>query len=75
MSRNVYYYAHLARYAEGLTEGAPLRPGDAIAFVGDTGNAKPGNCHLHFAIWRVADVKRYWTGENMNPYPLLRGAP
>lgn len=25
-----------------------------------------------FAIWTVTDPKRYWAGENINPYPLLR---
>jgi murein DD-endopeptidase MepM/ murein hydrolase activator NlpD len=68
----VYYYAHLDHFAEGLVEGAAMKQGDVIAFVGDTGNAKPGNYHLHFAIWRVEDVKRYWEGENVNPYLLLR---
>ena len=70
--RTVYYYAHLARYADGLTEGNLARQGEVIGYVGDTGNVAPGACHLHFAIWSVTDPKRYWDGENINPYPLLR---
>jgi murein DD-endopeptidase MepM/ murein hydrolase activator NlpD len=73
--RTVYYYAHLARYAEGLTEGHFAQQGEVIGYVGDTGNVTPGACHLHFAIWTVADPKRYWHGENINPYPLLRPSP
>ncbi|HEX8502223.1 MAG TPA: M23 family metallopeptidase, partial [Pyrinomonadaceae bacterium] len=70
----VLYYAHLERYADGLGEGHFARRGETIAYVGDSGNATPGNTHLHFQIYRVADPKRFWTGENFNPYPLLRGA-
>jgi murein DD-endopeptidase MepM/ murein hydrolase activator NlpD len=71
-NRTVYYYAHLARYADGLTEGGLARQGEVIGYVGDTGNVAPGGCHLHFAIWIATDPKRYWNGENINPYPLLR---
>jgi peptidoglycan LD-endopeptidase LytH len=70
----VFYYAHLERYADGLSEGHVARRGETIGYVGDTGNASPGNTHLHFQIYRVADPKRFWTGENVNPYPLLRAA-
>jgi len=68
----VFYYAHLQRYAEGLSEGRFATQGETIAFVGDTGNAGPGNYHLHFSISVVSDPTRYWEGTNINPYPLLR---
>ena len=68
----VFYYAHLSRYAEGLTEGSLVRQGEVIAYVGDTGNAGAGNYHLHFSIAMVSDPKRYWEGTNINPYPLLQ---
>jgi len=68
----IYYYAHLDRYAEGLTEGHFAKQGETIAYVGDSGNAGPGNYHLHFSISLVSDPKRYWEGVNINPYPLLR---
>ncbi|MGH9769269.1 MAG: peptidoglycan DD-metalloendopeptidase family protein [Blastocatellia bacterium] len=71
-NQTVYYYAHLARYADGLAEGHLARQGEVIGYVGDTGNVVRGACHLHFAIWSVTDPKRYWEGENINPYPLLR---
>ena len=67
----VFYYAHLQRYADGLAQGALVRQGDVIAYVGDTGNAGAGNYHLHFSIAVVSDPKRYWEGTNINPYPLL----
>jgi murein DD-endopeptidase MepM/ murein hydrolase activator NlpD len=68
----IFYYAHLARYADGLTEGKQVRQGEVIAYVGDTGNAGAGNYHLHFSVAVVSDPKRYWEGININPYPLLR---
>jgi murein DD-endopeptidase MepM/ murein hydrolase activator NlpD len=70
----VLYYAHLERYADALAEGHLARRGETIGYVGDTGNAAPGNTHLHFQIYRVTDPKRFWTGDNINPYPLLRAA-
>ena len=68
----IFYYAHLARYADGLTEGKQVRQGEVIAYVGDTGNAGAANYHLHFSVAVVSDPKRYWEGVNINPYPLLR---
>ncbi len=70
--KTIYYYAHLQRYADNLIEGNSVRQGDVIAYVGDTGNAGPGNYHLHFSISAVSDPKRYWEGTSINPYPLLR---
>jgi murein DD-endopeptidase MepM/ murein hydrolase activator NlpD len=67
----VFYYAHLARYADGLVEGNTVKQGEVIAYVGDTGNAGAGNYLLHFSIAAVSDPKRYWEGTNINPYPLL----
>lgn len=67
----IFYYAHLSRYADGLSEGKQVRQGEVIAYVGDTGNAGSGNYHLHFSIASISDPKRYWEGTNINPYPLL----
>jgi peptidoglycan LD-endopeptidase LytH len=71
-NRFVYYYAHLDRYAEGLTEGHFAKQGETIAYVGDSGNAGAGNYHLHFSIALISDPKHYWQGVNINPYPLLK---
>jgi murein DD-endopeptidase MepM/ murein hydrolase activator NlpD len=70
-NRTIYYYAHLERYADGLAENRFMRRGELLGYVGDSGNAGKDNCHLHFSIWLVTDPKRYWDGENINPYPLL----
>lgn len=71
--RYSYYYAHLQRYADGLREGQPVRRGQVIGYVGDTGNARGGAPHLHFAIARLPPERSWWKGEAINPYPVLRG--
>jgi murein DD-endopeptidase MepM/ murein hydrolase activator NlpD len=71
--KTIYYYAHLDRYGDGLAENKEVRRGEVIGYVGDTGNATPGNFHLHFSVWITEDPKRYWDGVNLNPYPLLTG--
>jgi murein DD-endopeptidase MepM/ murein hydrolase activator NlpD len=66
-----YYYAHLDAYAEGLREGQQVQRGEVIGFVGDTGNAQPGDCHLHFSVAILDDPAQWWEGRNLNPYDLL----
>ncbi|MBC8144895.1 MAG: M23 family metallopeptidase [bacterium] len=70
--RTVYYYAHLERYADNIIEGKSVRQGELIGYVGDTGNAGPGNTHLHFEITIVEKPSKFWSGTPVNPYPLLR---
>ena len=70
--RFVLLYAHLDRYAAGLSAGMPLRRGQVLGYVGTTGNAPPDVPHLHFGIARVADVEEWWKGTPVDPLPLLR---
>lgn len=67
----VYYYAHLDRYAAGLTEGQAVRQGDVLGYVGTTGNAPPDVPHLHFQVMRLVDPKRYWDGPVLDPRPYF----
>jgi murein DD-endopeptidase MepM/ murein hydrolase activator NlpD len=66
-----YYYAHLDHYADGLKEGADIKRGDLIGYVGATGNADPNAPHLHFAVFELTPEKQWWKGTPVNPYPLL----
>lgn len=68
----VYYYAHLERYAEGLKEGAAIKRGDVIGYVGTTGNAPRNTPHLHFAIFKMTDEKKWWQGTAIDPYSVLK---
>jgi len=67
-----YYYAHLDRYAPGLKEGMLLRQGQALGFVGSTGDAQAAGPHLHFTIFRLGPDKSWWKGTAIDPVPLLR---
>ena len=72
--RVVYYYAHLAGYHDGVTAGKAILKGDTIGYVGTSGNAPEDTPHLHFQITRMRPGGRYWAGEPLNPYPLLKHA-
>ena len=61
---NAFYYAHLSAYAPAAVEGARVRAGQVIGFVGNTGQAITTPPHLHFEIHPQA-------GDSVNPYPYL----
>lgn len=71
--RLVYYYAHLDGYAPGLHEGQAIKRGQLIGYVGSTGNAPESAPHLHFAVLLMAQERRWWGGEALNPYAALAG--
>lgn len=43
-----YYYAHLSGYAKGVRNGLPVKKGQVIGYIGNTGNARTTPSHLHF---------------------------
>ena len=67
----ILMYAHLDHYADNLVDGMQVKQGDIIGYVGTTGNAPPDVPHLHFAIARASDVRDWWKGTPVNPFPLL----
>jgi peptidoglycan LD-endopeptidase LytH len=72
--RFILMYAHLDGYAPGLQDGMRLTRGQLIGFVGFTGNAVESAPHLHFAVARSADVKRWSRGAPLDPLPALQEA-
>jgi murein DD-endopeptidase MepM/ murein hydrolase activator NlpD len=71
-----YYYAHLERYADGLSEGSKVSRGDVIGFVGSSGNAPANTPHLHFAVFELTPEHHWWQGTPIDPYQLFsRPAP
>jgi murein DD-endopeptidase MepM/ murein hydrolase activator NlpD len=70
--RFCYYYAHLDHYAEGLHEGQRVAKGEVIGYVGTTGNAPANTPHLHFAISKLGDDKRWWKGTAVDPFLVFR---
>jgi murein DD-endopeptidase MepM/ murein hydrolase activator NlpD len=67
-----YYYAHLERYADDLAEGAHVRKGQVLGYVGTSGNAPKDTPHLHFAVFRLTADKHWWEGTPIDPYDILR---
>jgi murein DD-endopeptidase MepM/ murein hydrolase activator NlpD len=70
----VYYYAHLDHYHGGLAVGKAIQKGDTLGYVGTTGNAPKDVPHLHFQIMLWPSDGKWWNGEPVNPYPVLRRA-
>lgn len=60
-----YYYAHLAGYAPGISNGTRVKKGQVIGYVGNTGNARTTPAHLHFE-------SHVPSGAATNPYPILK---
>lgn len=58
--RFVYYYAHLDRYHDRMSEGVEIRQGQIVGFVGTSGNAPRSFPHLHFQALRVDTGRRDW---------------
>jgi len=44
------YMAHLSAYAPGKATGQPVKQGEVVGFVGDTGNARGGAPHVHLQL-------------------------
>jgi hypothetical protein len=57
-----YYYAHLDELI--AREGTRVRAGDVIGRVGNTGNARGAQTHLHYAIYRPGTIP-------LDPAPML----
>lgn len=68
----VYYYAHLDRYAAGLAEGARVTRGQVLGYVGVSGNAPKDTPHLHFAIFKLTESRKWWQGAPIDPFAVLK---
>ncbi|MGN1206380.1 MAG: M23 family metallopeptidase [Eubacterium sp.] len=67
------YYAHLDSYRQGLAIGDPVKAGDIVGYVGNSGYGTEGtkgkfDVHLHFGIYVDIDGKEV----SINPYYILK---
>jgi len=58
-----FFYAHFTHVAEGIVEGAEVRAGQVVGYIGSTGNS--GTPHLHLEIHPQG-------GAAINPYPIVK---
>jgi Peptidase family M23 len=68
---NEFYYAHLSAFSTLAVEGAEVKAGDVIGFVGATGDAEGTSPHLHFEIHPVSLQWMEYDGA-VNPTKYLR---
>jgi murein DD-endopeptidase MepM/ murein hydrolase activator NlpD len=67
---NEFYYAHLSAYSPLAQDGARVRAGDVVGFVGATGDAVGTPPHLHFEIHPRELLWLAYDGV-INPFPYL----
>jgi murein DD-endopeptidase MepM/ murein hydrolase activator NlpD len=80
---NQFYYAHLSAYSTLAVNGAHVRAGQVIGFMGNTGDAEGTPVHLHFEIHPVSllylgydgavDPTKYldaWKHQKDLPFPV-----
>ncbi|MGH3041761.1 MAG: peptidoglycan DD-metalloendopeptidase family protein [Gaiellaceae bacterium] len=67
---NEFYYAHLSGFSPLARDGAIVRAGDVIGFVGDTGDAAGTPPHLHFEL-HPPELRHLGYDGVVDPYPYL----
>ncbi len=68
-----YYGSHLSEIAEGITPGVRVEAGQLLGLVGNTGNARTTDPHVHFGISHPTYPEDWRTrrGE-VDPFPYLQ---
>lgn len=61
---NEFYYAHLSAFSPLAVDGARVRAGDVVGFLGNSGDAITTPPHLHFEVHPGGL-------DSVNPYPYL----
>ena len=67
-----YYGSHLSAIANGIVPGAPVKVGQLLGLVGNSGDARKTLSHLHFGISRPT-YPEDWEARRgqVDPYPFL----
>jgi murein DD-endopeptidase MepM/ murein hydrolase activator NlpD len=69
---NQFYYAHLSAYSPLAVNGAIVKAGDVLGFVGSSGDAEGTPYHLHFEVHPVGLLGLGYDGA-VNPTSYLLG--
>jgi murein DD-endopeptidase MepM/ murein hydrolase activator NlpD len=67
---NQFYYAHLSAFSTSAVNGARVKAGEVIGFMGRTGDAEGTPYHLHFEIHPVSFLYLGYDGA-VDPTPYL----
>jgi murein DD-endopeptidase MepM/ murein hydrolase activator NlpD len=67
---NQFYYAHLSAFSPLAQNGAQVKAGDVVGFMGNSGDAQGTPYHLHFEIHPVQMLYLAYDGV-ISPYPIL----
>jgi murein DD-endopeptidase MepM/ murein hydrolase activator NlpD len=67
---NQFYYAHLSAFSTAAVNGAHVKAGQVIAFMGNTGDAEGTPYHLHFEVHPVSLLFLGYDGA-VDPTPYL----
>jgi murein DD-endopeptidase MepM/ murein hydrolase activator NlpD len=67
---NQFYYAHLSAFSTAATNGARVKAGQVVGFMGNTGDARGTPYHLHFEVHPVSFLYLGYDGA-VDPTPYL----
>jgi len=67
---NQFYYAHLSAFSAAATNGAHVKAGQVVGFMGDSGDAEGTPVHLHFEVHPVSLLYLGYDGA-VDPTPYL----
>jgi murein DD-endopeptidase MepM/ murein hydrolase activator NlpD len=83
---NQFYYAHLSAFSAAAVNGARVKAGEVVGFMGRTGDAEGTPYHLHFEVHPVSllylgydgavDPTPYldaWSHQRDLPFPVVSG--
>jgi murein DD-endopeptidase MepM/ murein hydrolase activator NlpD len=70
LAGNEFYYAHLSAFSPLAVNGAQVRAGDVLGFMGNTGDAEHTPYHLHFEVHPASLIYQGYDGV-VAPFPYL----
>jgi murein DD-endopeptidase MepM/ murein hydrolase activator NlpD len=63
---DAFFYAHLSAFSPAAVNGATVKAGTVLGFVGNTGDAEPTPPHLHFEVHPGGEPQ-----DAVDPHPIL----